>query len=142
VPHWSVARQPGSASSDFFEVLEQCAQLKPGYADEVVARMDWKKAEAQGALALCPDAPHAAVLREVINSVKIDDGTHIVGQDMEPGTYRTKPSAKDCYWSRTTGGGGIVANDMVGFASAGVTVTVYAGEGFESNRCGVWTKIG
>ena len=24
----------------------------------------------------------------------------------------------------------------------GVTVTVFAGEGFESNNCGVWTKIG
>jgi hypothetical protein len=60
---------------------------------------------------------------------------------MEPGTYRTKPSAKGCYWSRTTGGG-IIANDMVGFAPAGVPVTVYPGEGFESNRCGVWTKIG
>lgn len=31
---------------------------------------------------------------------------------------------------------------MVGFAPAGVTVTVFAGEGFESERCGVWTKIG
>jgi hypothetical protein len=61
---------------------------------------------------------------------------------MEPGTYKTKPGSKDCYWSRTTGGGDIIANDFVGFAPNGVTVTVYPGEGFESTRCGVWTKIG
>lgn len=132
----------GSASSDFGRVLELCSKLEPGYADKVVARMDWKKAEAQGALALCPDAPHAPILQGVITSVKIDDGTKVVGKTMEPGTYKTKPSSKDCYWSRTTGGGAIIENDFVGFAPDGVTVTVYAGEGFESQGCGVWTKIG
>lgn len=132
----------GSAPSDFGRVLELCTKLESDYADQIVARMDWKKAEAAGALALCPDAPHAAVLQGVLDSVKIGDGTHTVGADMEPGTYQTKPSIKDCYWSRTTGGGGIIANDFVGFAPAGVTVTVYPGEGFESARCGVWTKVG
>ena len=73
-------------------------------------------------LALRPIAPHAAVLKNVLTSVKIDDGVHTVGQDMEPGTYRTKPSAKDCSWSRSTGGGGIIANDMVGFALRNGTI--------------------
>lgn len=132
----------GSASSDFGRVLQLCTKLEPDYADKVVARMDWKKAEAHGALALCPDAPHAAVLREVIDTVKYGDGNKVVGKDMEPGTYRTKPSIKDCYWSRNAGGGDIIDNDFVGFAPDGVTVTVYSGEGFESSRCGVWTKIG
>lgn len=132
----------GSASSDYGRVLQLCTILKRGYADEVIARMDWKKAEAQGALALCPDAPHAAVFRDVISNPRVGDGTSVVGKDMEPGTYRTKPGSKDCYWARTTGGGDIIANDMVGFAPSGVTVTVYPGEGFESSRCGVWTKIG
>lgn len=126
----------------FDTIMRLCVKLEPDYADKVVARMDWKRADAKAALALCPDAPHAAVLKDVLTSVKIDDGTHTVGQNMEPGTYRTKPGSKDCYWSRTTGGGNIIANDMVGFAPAGVTVTVYPGEGFESARCGVWTKIG
>lgn len=61
---------------------------------------------------------------------------------MEPGTYRTKPGSKDCYWSRTNGGGDIIANNFIGFAPNGVTVTVCAGEGFESQRCGMCTKIG
>lgn len=119
-----------------------CAKLDTGYADQMVARMDWKKADALGALSLCPDAPHAAVLQDVATSVKVGEGTHTVGQDMDPGTYKTAPGAKDCYWSRTNGGGSIIANDMVGFAPNGVTVTVYPGEGFESQSCGAWTKIG
>lgn len=119
-----------------------CAKLDTDYADRMVARMDWKKADALGALALCPDAPHAAVLQDVATKVKVGDGTHTIGQDMDPGTYKTNPGTKDCYWSRTNGGGGIIANDMVGFAPNGVTVTVYPGEGFESQRCGAWTKIG
>ena len=129
-------------SSTYGTVLLLCAKLDAGYSDQQVARMDWKKAEAAGALTLCPDAPHAAVLQEVVNSVKVAEGTHTVGKDMEPGTYQTRPGAKDCYWSRTDGSGNIIANDMVGFAPNGVTVTVYVGEGFESERCGTWTKVG
>lgn len=132
----------GSAPSDFGIALELCTKLESDYADKVVARMDRKKNEAAGALALCPDAPHAAVLQSVIDTVKIDDGTHVVGPDMESGTYRTVPGVKNCYWARSTGGGDIIANDFIGFAPAGATVTVYPGEGFESQNCGVWTKIG
>ncbi|HEX9229519.1 MAG TPA: PASTA domain-containing protein [Arthrobacter sp.] len=123
-------------------VLNLCTKLDPDYADLVHARPDWRKASAKAALALCPDAPHAAILQEVLTAVKISDGNHIVGGDMQPGTYRTKAGISDCYWSRNTGGGNIIANDFVGFAPNGVTVTVRAGEGFESSRCGTWTKIG
>lgn len=123
-------------------VMLLCAKLAPDFADEFVTRMDWRRAEIEGALSICPDAPHAGVLREALTSVKVFDVTKVVGKDMEPGTYRTKPNTKDCYWSRTNGGGGIIANDFVGYAPDGVTVTVYPGEGFQSERCDVWTKIG
>ena len=124
------------------KIMLMCAKLAPDFADEFVARVDWRRADIEGALSVCPDAPHAGVLREALTAVKVFDGTKIVGKDMEPGTYRTKPSAKDCYWARTNGGGGIIANDFVSFAPDGVTVTVYPGEGFQSERCDVWTKIG
>lgn len=123
-------------------VMKLCAKLDPGYADQVVARPEWRKSEAEAALTVCPDAPHAAVLQQEITAVKMGDGDKIVGQTMAPGTWKTKAGIKDCYWSRNTGGGDIIANDFVGFAPDGVTVTVYAGEGFESSRCGTWTKIG
>lgn len=82
------------------------------------------------------------MLQNVLATVKITDGTYTLGKDLEPGTYRTGPRTKGCYWSRTTGGGSIIANDFVGFAPDGVTVTVNPGEGFESSNCGVWTKVG
>ncbi|KIS27839.1 hypothetical protein TV39_08910 [Arthrobacter sp. SPG23] len=123
-------------------VMLMCAKIAPDFADEFVARMDWRRAEIEGALSVCPDAPHAGVLREALTAVKVFDGTKVVGKDMEPGTYKTKPGIKDCYWARTNGGGGIIANDFVSFAPDGATVTVYPGEGFQSERCDVWTKIG
>ncbi|MGO4249458.1 PASTA domain-containing protein [Paenarthrobacter sp. RAF54_2] len=124
------------------KVMLMCATVDQDFADVVVARMDWRRADVLGALSVCPDAPHAAVFQEVLTAVKIWDGTNVVGQTMEPGTYKTKPGVKDCYWSRSTGGGDIIDNNFVGFAPDGVTVTVYTGEGFISQRCGVWTKIG
>lgn len=132
----------GAPAQAFDTVLRLCVKPDPDFADAVFAIPAWKTARAKAALALCPDAPHAALLQEVATAVKVDSGTKVVGQTMEPGTYKTKPGAKDCYWARTTGGGDIIANNFVGFAPDGVTVTVVAGEGFESSNCGVWTKIG
>ncbi|WP_051532950.1 PASTA domain-containing protein [Arthrobacter sp. 9MFCol3.1] len=131
-----------SPAGDFGTALELCAKPPVDYADRVGGRPSATRADAYGALALCPDAPHAELLRQVATTIKVGDGTNVVGKDMEPGTYRTKPGVKDCYWARSTGGGDIIANNFVGFAPNGVTVTVYAGEGFESQRCDVWTKIG
>jgi hypothetical protein len=140
-----VAANSGDASSPgytYAAVYTLCATDKPGYADELPAKPQWKKAEAKAALTMCPDAPHAAILQEAADSIKIDDGNKVVGKDMEPGIWKTKAGVKDCYWSRNTGAGDIIANNFVGFAPDGVTVSVYPGEGFQSQRCGIWTKIG
>lgn len=126
----------------FDHVLGLCIKLDADYTDGSWDRVDTQKAEAKAALALCPDTPHAAILRDVQTLITVGPGAYEVGKFMEPGTYRTKPGAKDCYWARTTGGGDIIANNFIGYAPAGVTVTVHAGEGFESQRCGYWTKIG
>lgn len=123
-------------------VLGLCTKVDAEYPDRIMADMASKKAQAHAALSVCPDAPHAAALNEVVIVAKVGDGNKVVSTDMEPGTYKTKPAIEDCYWSRNTGGGDIIANDFVGFAPEGVTVTVYPREGFESQRCGVWTKIG
>ncbi|WP_248762114.1 PASTA domain-containing protein [Pseudarthrobacter sp. SSS035] len=121
-------------------IMNLCAKVDTTYADQESTPA--RKAEAEAALTVCPDAPHAALLQETVTATKMGDGDKVVGQTMEPGTWKTKPGTKDCYWSRNTGGGDIIANDFVGFAPNGVTVTVYPGEGFESSRCGIWTKIG
>jgi hypothetical protein len=133
------ASVPGST---FARVLGLCATVDRDYADQVDFDQTERKAWAQAALKLCPKAPHAQLFRDAVTLVRISDGTYVVGKDMQPGTYKTEPGVKDCYWTRNTGGGDIINNNFVEFAPDGVTVTTYAGEGFESSRCGVWTKVG
>ena len=74
------------------------------------------------------------------------DGTHVVGQDIEPGTYRTAGPATGsfgtCYWSRlrNTSGelDGIIAN---GLPTGPATVTIRSGDAaFETTGCQTWIK--
>lgn len=119
-------------------IMSLCAKLDntPGatYMDRPTTPIS--KAEAAVALTVCPDAPHAAELQYNISTSRVVDGTMIVDQTMEPGTWETTPGVKLCYWSRNSGGGDTIANDIVNFAPDGVTVTVSAGEGFKSSKCG------
>jgi hypothetical protein len=131
----------GDPAEAFINVLELCARVPSTYETDAY-NIKAKQATAAAAVAYCPNSPNIALLKEAVTAIKVSDGTHIVGKDMEPGTYQTPERAKDCYWARTQGNGDIIENDMIGFAPEGVVVTVYSGEGFESARCEVWTKIG
>jgi hypothetical protein len=69
------------------------------------------------------------------------DGTYIVGTDITPGTYKNTGS-EGCYYARLHGFGDtlddIIANDNVDTATI---VTISASDkGFQSTRCGTWTK--
>ncbi len=72
----------------------------------------------------------------------VGDGVYVVGQDMQPGTYRVSAAVTDgCYWAITksgSNGADIVQNDLPkgGFPQ----VTVKAGQDFNSERCGTWVK--
>lgn len=71
-------------------------------------------------------------------------GAHIVGTDIVAGTYRNSDSSDFCFWERLSGFSGefdqIIAN---GLSDAQQIVTISASDvGFQSSRCGVWTKIG
>lgn len=75
---------------------------------------------------------------------KITDGMWTVGVDVPPGTYKTiQAVAGSCYWGIYTTGtnqNDIVANDIV---SGGYPqVELREGQDFESNRCGIWGKVG
>lgn len=94
----------------------------------------------------CPEYSPAVVAA----STAVTDGNHIVavtaspmgtyGSNIQQGIYRTKLKTSNCYWERTDGGGGTIANDFVSFAGDGITVTVYIGEGFVTDGCGTWTR--
>ena len=69
------------------------------------------------------------------------DGIYIVGTDIEPGTYRNE-GVDYCYYARLsnfTGSDSILANDNVD-GQAVVTIAT-TDVGFQSDGCGVWTKI-
>jgi hypothetical protein len=71
-----------------------------------------------------------------------DDGTFIVGKDIQPGTYRTRDASSGCYYARLKGFGGsvddIIANDNTDFPA--IVTIVSSDKGFQSGNCGDWTK--
>lgn len=72
----------------------------------------------------------------------VEDGIYVVGQDMQPGTYRVTAAVVDrCYWALTkTGSNGadIIQNDLP--AGGFPQVTVKVGQDFTTKRCGTWVK--
>ncbi|HYT37625.1 MAG TPA: hypothetical protein VEL49_10655 [Ktedonobacteraceae bacterium] len=70
------------------------------------------------------------------------DGTFEVGKDIRPGTYRTRVASPGCYYARLSGFSGttddIIANDNT---DTPAIITIAATDmGFQSTRCGTWTK--
>jgi len=70
------------------------------------------------------------------------DGTHEVGKDIQPGTYRTRKPSNGCYFSRLKGFSGslsdIIMNENTD-TPAIVTIAV-SDAGFKSSNCGTWTQ--
>jgi len=73
----------------------------------------------------------------------IDDGTWTVGVDFPAGIYSTTGTAgSDCYWEISksgSNGADIIDNHLGG---GHLRVTLKAGQDFDTERCGTWTKIG
>ena len=70
------------------------------------------------------------------------DGTHMVGSDIQPGTYRNAGN-ETCYWARLSGFGGtvedIIANDN---PRGQAFVTIGADDvAFKSQLCGTWELV-
>lgn len=70
------------------------------------------------------------------------DGIFLVGEDIEPGTYRGNVAGGRCYWARLSGTSGdfddLITNDNV----EGPTVVTIAESdvAFETSRCGEWVR--
>ncbi len=143
-----LAADGGDASSPgiaYGETLLACA-VPPTVLWERERTRPQAVALAKAALRMCPDAPFASELQRIGNGIppgRFADGTYVVGKDIQAGTYQVKGGqVHDCYWERTGAQGGTIANDYITFAPQGPVVTVYVGEGFVSERCGEWSKIG
>lgn len=68
---------------------------------------------------------------------------HLVGKDINPGTYRTNGGSY-CYWERLSGTSGEFDDIITNEATEGASVvTISASDvAFKSQGCGKWAKIG
>lgn len=122
------------------DIQTQIADSARSTAEDVQRQQDQLKKD-QAAVAKREAAVASAEKAQKANS--FDNGTFVVGMDIQPGTYRTS-GGDGCYWARLSDLSGstdsIVANDNV---SGQTTVTIAATDkGFESDRCDTWTKVG
>ena len=72
-------------------------------------------------------------------ATSFSDGTHVVGTDIEPGTYRSAgPSS--CYWARLSGFGGTTSDILANGNPRGQAIVTIESEdkAFTSKRCGTW----
>jgi len=76
------------------------------------------------------------------SKTRFGDGMYIVGTDIEPGVYKSS-GQNGCYYARLSGFAGtiddILANNN---ADSSAIITISASDkGFQSTRCGTWTKV-
>lgn len=73
---------------------------------------------------------------------EFSDGLFQVGQDVQPGTYRTQgPNGKNaggCYWTRTAPSGAVIQNGVVNEPG---TISVKSGESIDSAGCLPWRRL-
>lgn len=70
------------------------------------------------------------------------DGTWLVGDDIQPGTYRAQGEGDRCYWQRLSGLSGESQDRITNYlGSATTTVEISASDvAFETSRCGEWVR--
>ena len=69
------------------------------------------------------------------------NGTYVVGEDVEPGTYRSSGTSL-CYWARLSGFGGQLDDIIANGNNTPEIVTIAASdEGFETSGCGTWVAV-
>lgn len=125
---------------------ETCSDLGEYKSKEVIAYMieEGFAADYDHAVKyLCPR--YVTALKAALRG--FDDGNYSVGKSrgdllvVRPGTYRTMPGTRDCFWERSTKSGQTIANDFVTNAPDSVTVTTRSSDGgFSSDGCGAWLR--
>lgn len=70
------------------------------------------------------------------------DGTYVVGQDIQSGTYRLREASSGCYYERLSGFSGTV-KDIIANNDTDVPAIITIAptdKGFQASNCGTWTK--
>ncbi|WP_157155918.1 hypothetical protein [Diaminobutyricimonas sp. LJ205] len=143
-----------AALADNDELGEELDEVS-GDLDKVIDERDGLKARAdeiakrEGEVAILEASVKAredvitAKETAVAATTLMDGRVYTVGLSMEPGQYRAESTSGRCYWKITRSGtnySDIVDNDL---GTLGLlTVTVGAGQDFQSHDCGDWIKVG
>ncbi|MFW6205115.1 MAG: hypothetical protein ACOC96_09095 [Actinomycetota bacterium] len=121
------------------ELEQRAAEL-----DERKAALDEREAELEEQASALDEREEAiaGAEQEVEEGTIPGDGVFLVGDDIEPGTYRGDGSSGTCYWARLSGTSGdlddIIANDL----PQGPTVVTIAESdvAFETVGCADWVR--
>lgn len=76
-------------------------------------------------------------------NVPFGDGAFRVGRDVAPGTWQASSPTDSCYWERLSGFSGTLDDVLANNIGPGpMMVTISPSDvGFDSHRCGTWTKV-
>lgn len=86
-----------------------------------------------------PPAAQETTVAEEPQETGFGDGTYVVGQDVQPGTYRTE-GGEFCYLARLSGLGGTIDEIITNDNGSGPQIVAIAPTdvGFETSGCGEW----
>lgn len=115
---------------------DEAAQASPSQS---VASEESASATATASVA-SPVATAVPTPEPTPDSGSFGDGTHAVGSDIQPGTYRGQGGGT-CYWERLSGFGGTFEEIIANGASEEKPVVTIASTdaGFGTQDCGTWT---
>ncbi len=146
-------RVAGYASMDSLDTLYSICADTDGMYQTRGPMNDGQRAEARGALVLCPDHPAAAIMgadspvltpeeQQRADGLRFSDGLHAVGVRIQAGTFRTVGEVHGCYWARLDSSGRTIANDFIP-AAPQVEVTVEASDfSLHTDGCGDFVRVG
>ena len=86
--------------------------------------------------------PYPTATPQPSRSTSFGDGTWVIGNDIQAGTYRSSETGSSCYWQRLSGFSGefddIIVNELTDALS--VVEISPTDAGFSTERCGTWTE--
>jgi hypothetical protein len=121
-------------------VLEAAGERQACELDKTIQERKVEEAKREATATTAAPAP----TRPKPVAATFGDGQFAVPGEVKPGTYRATNPDGNCYWARLKGFSGdlddLLAN---GNPSGPARVTIArTDKGFESTRCGEWTKVG
>lgn len=149
------------------ELYEKCATMGDVIAGNYFFVKPEEARAAAGQLILCPDHPNAVAIQAAIdkfNSLQVtmssnlaeatvrsqavadgiyaESGKHLVGTEIEPGTWQTvKDKVEDCYWELSDASGNIIDNNFISVAPQFTLVIPADAAGFTNTGC-AFRRIG